>query len=385
MFGLVLVAVLVRALLITSFLTRFPDLYLWGTNEVGVVGRSLFLSHSFSSPYHDAYGPTAWLAPVYPAIVAAIFAIFGVQTPASAIAAIVVNALCSALVSVVLYKMGSELFGEAVGIAAGLLCAVSPAVSLIALLVWDTCLSTLLATCACWLTLRLACREPGQRWISWASAGALWGVAGLSSPSVLAPMPFLVLWLWLKTKRIKLAGTFAGSLITILVPWTLRNLFVFHRLVPVRDNFWADMYWGNVGFGTHPLGKSMEYQRLGELPFIELCKQRLLLYLHDHFAEFARQTLHRIGNFWILPEGWWGLSFFLTAGTVMGVYLMARRKHPAAFPLSTILLVFPVTYYVSYTFSRYRHPIEPIMYLISAFVLVELGQRVGGVWRRFTR
>ena len=363
-------------MLITSFLTRSPDLYQWGTNEVGTVARALVLTHGFSSPYHDASGPTAWLAPVYPAIASAIFLFLGVQTPASAIAVIIFNALCSSLVTVVLYKMGAEFFSERVGMTAGLLWAVAPSVALITLMVWDTCLSTLMTACACWLTLRLVFGEKQPAWRH-VAAGSLWGLAGLSSPVVLAPLPFLVLWLWSKDKQVKAPALFAASAGMVLVPWTVRNFLAFHKLVPVRDNFWAEVYWGNLGFGTHPLGNSMGYQTLGEMPFIEVLKQRVLDYIHYHFAEFARQTLDRAEQFWIRPEGMWGLSFFLALVTALGLLLMARRRHPAAFPFFIILMTFPVTYYISYAFSRYRHPIEPIMYLSSAFFLVEASQTLG--------
>jgi hypothetical protein len=375
MLGLFLLAVLVRAILITSFLGRFSDLYQWGTNEQGVIGRSLLLTHSFSSPYHDACGPTAWIAPVYPAIVSVMFALLGIQSSASAIAAIVLNALCSALVSVVLYKIGSEFLTERVGLTASVLWAVSPAVSLVTLLVWDTCLTTLLATWAYLLTLRIAIRQREQSWSSYAMAGGLWALAGLSSPSVLAPLPFLALWLWAKTKQFKLTVIFSAAVGLGLLPWTLRNFFVFHRLIPVRDNFWAEIFFGNLGFETHPLKTSMEYQRLGELQFIDAAKQRVIMYTQTHFAEFIQQTLHRIGQFWILPEGMWKLSFFLTVATLLGLCMMVKHKLPAALPLLIILAAYPATYYISYTFSRYRHPIEPIMYISAAFLLAEIAHR----------
>src|SRR5260370_40583139 len=73
-----------------AYLARVkPDLLPWGSNEVGVVARWIVTTHSCSSPFHDAHGPTAWLAPVYPMLVAGIFLIFGVQTSASVIALLV--------------------------------------------------------------------------------------------------------------------------------------------------------------------------------------------------------------------------------------------------------------------------------------------------------
>jgi len=197
----------------------------------------------------------------------------------------------------------------------------------------------------------------------------------------LAPLPILAFWLWSKAKQIKPAAVFAAAVGIVLLPWTLRNFLVFHKLIPVRDNFWAEVFFGNVGFETHPLKTSMEYQRLGELQFIEISKQRVLLYIHEHFGEFARQMLHRIGQFWVVPEGMWRLSFFLTLATFLGLCLMAKRKLPSAALFSIILITYPVTYYVSYTYSRYRHPIEPIMYLSSAFILVELAQRLRWIKR----
>src|SRR5689334_16854407 len=267
MLGLFLLAVVARAILIASFLSRFPDLYQWGSNEQGVIGRSLFLTHSFSSPYHDASGPTAWIAPIYPTIVSAIFAVFGIQSTASAIVAIILNTLCSSLICIVLYKIGTEFLSERAGLTAGLLWAVSPSVALVTLLVWDTCLTTLLATWACLLTLRLAQPVRERSHGSYALAGGLWALAGLSSPSVLAPLPFLALWLWAKTRQFKPAAIFSAAVGSVLLPWTMRNFLVFHKLIPVRDNFWAEVFFGNLGFETHPLKSSMEYQRLGELQF----------------------------------------------------------------------------------------------------------------------
>src|SRR5882724_7274816 len=45
----------------------------WGVNEAGNIGRGLVLGRGFASPFHDANGPTAWLAPVYPSLLACIF------------------------------------------------------------------------------------------------------------------------------------------------------------------------------------------------------------------------------------------------------------------------------------------------------------------------
>jgi 4-amino-4-deoxy-L-arabinose transferase-like glycosyltransferase len=374
--GLFLLAAVTRALFLAYLVPKLPGMWHWGINEAGVIGRSLLVTHSFSSPFHDATGPSAWLAPVYPVLVSAVFVVFGIQTPASGLAVIALNALCSALVSVVLYKLGKEFLSESAGLIAGLFWAVSPAVAIMPMIIWDTCVSTLLTTLAVLYTLRLtAPEERAERKFSLGFAGGLWGLAGLSSPALLAPLPFLGLWLWISTRRLKAAAVFVSGAAMVLLPWTLRNYLTFHKFIPVRSNFWAEMSWGNLGWQNHATGGSMEYQRLGEVQFGAVSKQRVVVYLHDHFGEFLQQTLHRSGEFWIIPEGIWRFSFFLTLTAVIGLLLMARKHFKMASAFGIILLTYPVVYYISFVFSRYRYPVEPILYLSVAFLLDEAIKR----------
>jgi len=365
----------VRAIFISYFLRKLPHFSEWGINEAGVIARSLLLSHSFSAPFHDAHGPSAWLAPIYPGMVSAVFVVFGIQTHASALAVIAVNALCSALVGVVLYRIGAEFFSEPVGQTAGLLWAVSPAVAIMPLVNWDTCVSTLLAAFAVLLTLRSVL--PGailSRDRPHFIAGAMWGLAGLSSPALLAPVPFLAVWSWAGSKRLKAGALFVVGACLLILPWTLRNYLVFQKFIPVRSNFWAEMSYGNLGFQNHATGDWMEYQRLGEVGFGAVSKQRTLQYIHDHPIDFAKHTLYRTGQFWIVPEGMWRFSFWLTLATLLGLWLIARKNRPAALMFAIILTTYPIVYYISFVFSRYRHPVEPIMYLSLAFLLIELGK-----------
>ena len=48
-----------------------------------------------------------------------------------------------------------------------------------------------------------------------------------------------------------------------ILPWTARNFRVFGQIIPVRSNFWAEVYFGNVDFSVHPVGNSMVYQHEG--------------------------------------------------------------------------------------------------------------------------
>src|SRR6185295_9774852 len=78
---------LVLRLAAVGYLSRAaPHMLSWGANEAGGIARWIVTNQTFSSPFHDAHGPTAWIAPVYPGIITCIFLVFGVQTPLSAVA-----------------------------------------------------------------------------------------------------------------------------------------------------------------------------------------------------------------------------------------------------------------------------------------------------------
>src|SRR2546425_1595318 len=105
----IFVAGLIVRLIAVAYLAHVkPGMLSWGINEAGGIARWIVTNHSFSSPFHDSHGPTAWLGPIYPLIVAGIFLIFGVQTSASALAVMVFNSVCSATTGVVVYEVGKE-------------------------------------------------------------------------------------------------------------------------------------------------------------------------------------------------------------------------------------------------------------------------------------
>ena len=68
--------------------------------ESGNIAASLASGHGFSSPFRIETGPTAWMPPAYPWLLAGIFRVFGVRTYGSFLAAVALNILCSAFTCV---------------------------------------------------------------------------------------------------------------------------------------------------------------------------------------------------------------------------------------------------------------------------------------------
>jgi hypothetical protein len=347
----------------------------WKANEPSAIASGLVQGHGFSSAFHDTSQPTAWLAPVYPTLLAFIFRIFGVTTAASAIVAILLNVVFGSLTAVALAQLAREQFSETAGVVAAGAWAIAPPLLFIPWLLWETCLSGLVMTFAFLTTLRLGRASPLRQWV-W--CGAIWSFAALLNPALLAPLPVLAVDAAFQSRRWKQTVLMLLVCLLGILPWTVRNFVTFGRIMPVRSNFWPEAYFGNVDFSVHPTGNTMLYQREGEVHFAADLKQRVLTSVRSNPKAFARLTAKRAAKFWMLPpqlQPYPSLLFLMAvAGVVMAWH---RRKRWIGF--ASALVLYPLIYYITYTFARYRYPIEPLMYALAAYFLSELLARRGGL------
>jgi len=137
-----LVAFLFRALIVVYVAGQGGALdRLHSFNEAVGIARALAAQHAFATSFHDESGPMAWIAPVYPVLLAGP-TIFEVETKALLVAAAILNSLCAALTAGVIYKIGARQFGDGVGLWAALGWALCRYV-LVGLL-WEATLSALI-------------------------------------------------------------------------------------------------------------------------------------------------------------------------------------------------------------------------------------------------
>jgi hypothetical protein len=137
------------------------------------------------------------------------------------------------------------------------------------------------------------------------------------------------------------------STVITIVPWTVRNCAAFHELVPIRSNGLAEVYFANVGFETHPLGQSMEYQRLGEAAFTAQASRRAVEYIRTHPMTFFRDSLHRAILFWIHPINFWPLPVGIDVAALAGLIVVFKKSRAVALALLAVLAVYPLIYYAS--------------------------------------
>ncbi|HYL84567.1 MAG TPA: glycosyltransferase family 39 protein [Candidatus Angelobacter sp.] len=363
--------------------------------ETGSIAYALATGKGFSSPFKKETGPTAWLTPVYPLLVAGIFKVFGIFTRASFFAVVWLNALCSSAVCVAIFFAGKRVAGLGAGSVAAWLWAIFPNAVMVPFeWVWDTSLSALLATVILWATLELA---ESPRWRDWCAYGLLWGFTLMTNPSLGSLLPFLLGWAAYRARReakfasLNRALAAAGIAVLCCVPWTVRNYEVFHRVVPLRSNFPLELYIGNnENYATRQFvyppkitkeRELLRYLRIGEMPFMDEEKRKALAFIRTHPGMEVWLTGQRFVAFWTgLANPWESfrstdsplVRVLLICNTVagigglLGIVALLWKRSPYAFPLAVYPVVFPCLYYVTHTNLRYRHPIDPVVLLLAA-------------------
>ena len=74
----------------------FPDHFEYGW-EMGRIARALATGHGYADPFLGHTGPTAWVAPLYPLLMASVFKLAGIYSLTSAWILLTLNSLFSAL------------------------------------------------------------------------------------------------------------------------------------------------------------------------------------------------------------------------------------------------------------------------------------------------
>ena len=381
------------------------------SQETGSIAKSLATGKGFSSPFGKETGPTAWLTPVYPLLVAGIFRVFGVFTRASFFAVVVLNALFSSGVCLPIFYAGKRITGPGVASGAAWLWALFPnAVMFPFEWVWDTSLAALLGAALLWATLELV---ESKRWRDWCRYGLLWGFTLMTNPSLGSLLPFLLGWAACRAYRVNQANreiefhTSKPALVALCIailcclPWTIRNYIVFDRLVPLRSNLALELYIGNnenySPRATWPpqITKERElvrYFHMGEIPFMEEEKRKALAFMRAYPRVEVRLIADRLVAFWTgLVDPW---QAFLSAnslvrvllacstvsalGGLLGIAVLLGKRSPYVFPLAAYPVVFPWLYYITHSNLRYRHPIDPVMLLLVAIAVGSFVKRLSG-------
>jgi len=366
-------------------------------NEVGSVAQSLAQGHGFCCLFRQPTGPTAWLTPVYPLLLASIFKMFGIFTFASFLAAALLNCVFSSLICIPIFRAGRRIAGVPVTALGAWIWAFFPSGIVMPFeWIWDTSLSALVAAILLWATIVLDESFTSRNATGY---GLLWGFALLTNPALGALFPFLLGWAAyrpyrqrrLRPGRILLALALA---FVVCAPWTIRNAIRFHRLIPLRSNFAFELWRGNnESFDEYSrevnritrFEQVRLYAQLGETAFLEEKMQKAKAFLRAHPALALQLWGRRIVATWFGTEdpwtsfsradsllvrfilGWNALTFL---GLFIGLARLLAARNSYVLPLAVYPIIYPLVYYLTQTSLRLRHPCDPVLALFLAIAVL---------------
>src|SRR6185437_10360736 len=383
--------------------------------EMGRVARALATGHGYADPFAGHTGPTAWVPPLYPLLLAGVFKLFGVYTALSAWTILTINSVFSAATAPLIYKLAQRCYNRKVAVWSAWIWALYPAFMQYAVRwVWDMALTGFLFTAVLLLAVKMRHIQPRERGpvrgepgagegelrqarqttAQWLLFAVLWGLIALTNPTLLLFLPVCGIWILLGARPL-LSGfvnaTLAGLLfLAILAPWTLRNWRVFHAFVPMRTNLGVELWaWNNSGANGIALGAPIQpslhdptfvpYAQMGELAYSKYRGAQAKRWIAAHPGRFFELSLKRFYFYWVSvphpvdrhPLNEYGREFnycFWSITGILGLLLSLKKRVPAAGLFAWSFLLLPLTYYFVSVAARFRHPLEPLLAIFTAYL-----------------
>jgi hypothetical protein len=267
------------------------------------IAQAIVDGRGFADPFGEATGPTAWMPPLFPAILALLLVVTKSR--------IVVAAVVVTLTSLSITTVGVTVYSIARRHAR----AVPPAAVIFFLLIWMAAFDKwFLLTHDIWLTILAANGililiyrhvELGEtkRW-AWILGG---GVLLLVSPTLVLPWVLVIAYFAVRDRQWRRWGAIVGAVMVIGVPWLVRNAVTMHAFIPVKSNLGYDAYQSNVqdedgvqDLATlieHPYGNSLtrfEYARLGEVAYNKHYGAVFFEYVRQHPGAVMRKAVNRL-------------------------------------------------------------------------------------------
>jgi hypothetical protein len=378
------------------------------------VARSIAEKGEFSNPFVPLdTGPSAHLAPAFPAFLALLIRTFG--DGATGMYAIKVAAAITLSVLLALFPVFSRALGmgqlngiiaSSIWIAAKVGTAGGHGHQEVAMFGWESFYGAILVAIALCLFRRYL--DNSSRTLAWC-LGCVMGVLTLTAfTAAIIAIGLFGLLLWREKLAIfKKRGLLLFLLLPamIVAPWTIRNALVFHRFIPVRDNLGLELAVSNNDcamfglyqnfdcfFEVHPNGSIAEASKvlsLGEPAYNDLKLREALTWIQTHPARFLELCALRFAAFWIPPanEGPYSLLglghrtervaiYMMTLLSFGGLFFLYQRDRLSASICLACLVLYPLIYYVIQYEYRYRYPILWVTFLLGSFPLTVFVQRI---------
>lgn len=317
-------ALVVAATLSGALALAFPYQPTDDARQFEVLARNLHAGRGFSLAEHPPFTATMTREPLYPLLVAGVYAVAGPRYGAVQVVQIGLLLVSVALV----YWIGLEMFGPSVARAAALITALAPPLVNYPSYLLSETLFTALLVLFVWTLWRAQGRQP----LWWAAAaGAVWGLSVLCK-TLMAPLWMLVAAAWWLALRRQPGGASAwvGRIAVFTVggmlligPWMLRNVAQFGtgNLVSLRGSkaMWERAQ--RIAYTPEQLRQSLVYslsEYVGHRVFPQAAAHPREVLLRESALANARQAA-------LLASG---LSESAVDRVMMGEAAAVIRQHP---------------------------------------------------------
>ncbi len=246
----------------------------------------------------------------------------------------------------------------------------------------------------CWLIYFAQEMEQSSRLGLWAGFGLLAGFAGLTEPSALMVVPFLMALACWRLARDGKRWVVPGSwrllaMAAAISPWLIRNAIVFHRFIPMRDSMGLELWMGNNGYDLrwttddlHPLHDAQElaaYNRMGELAYMNDKEQEAKAYIRAHPAWYVWMCVRRSIYIW---TGFWSFDreYLQDGADGPGEHSLCQLPDPAyasrpaagwreapfdVIRYGGVLFLFPIMYYFTHPEPYHLRPLDPLLVILG--------------------
>ena len=379
----------------------FPQLEVESdAREYDTIGWNLASGNGFSL---EAGVPTPVRGPVYPFFLSLIYLIFGHNYLVVRLA----QAVIGALICLVMYCIGREIFDEGVGRVTSMVVALYPVlIGYTGLLLTEVLFTFLLSVVV--LFLVRAVRNGSSKF--YGISGVLLGIATLCRSTMILFPFFLLIALWIIYKSnfraIVHFSIFLIMMIIVITPWTIRNYYQFHTFLPVEtgggQTLWVGTYlpWSGKyqGAETEPLRSMRE-----EYPPIELDKRLFkegLKNIKDNPVTYLIMSIRKFPRFWLTshssvfgidkPNTWYlrerryfplfvkfcllSLHTVLLILGVIGAFLVRRQWKSFIIPL--LLICYFTGHIFLVTIPRYHLPVLPYVFIFASVCLIWVNKKI---------
>jgi len=354
-----------------------------------------------------------FLGPLYPAFMAAVYALFGMSLPAlKAVQAVIGAGAC-----VLVWGLARELFDRRVALLAGAIAAFYGMHVFYGGTVMIVNLQVPLVVGLVWAALR-ALRRPTLP--GWALCGLLLGLSALARQTILLLAPIVALWILFGMagplsfgRRFAFGATFGVVILALILPFSVRNYVAGGDLVLLNSTGGANFYMGNqaAADGTwqvpsigskhrvdNPRAMRDAFQRAAEDATGRSLKpsetssywlSRGMDEIRADPARWLRLEARKFGLFWNTFEVWNNRSVevskrfssvlrmpLLTFGVLapfalLGLGLTARRWREFV-PIHGAIASYLASALIFFVLSRYRLPATVLLIPFAAFAVVDL-------------